>query len=223
MHTMLFSLEGNIGAGKSTLLKKLETTKFALEHVVLYEPVDEWLNVHPEGPNTPSLFEKYYSDKKRHGFMFQMYALQTRLEHITRAIAENPGKVIICERTHFTDSEIFAKMLMNDKVLDACEYYVYQSWSLHCKKLLDNVVKGVIYLRTSTPTCMTRIAQRNRNGEDSINVNYIKTLHDLHENWLINSNDPSLHVCCVDGNVHEAEVDTAAIVSFVNSFVLSPK
>lgn len=213
---MLFSLEGNIGAGKSTLLKKLETTRFAKDHIILYEPVDEWLNLRPEGPNTMSLFEKYYTDKKRYGFMFQMYALQTRIEHLSKTIKENPEKIIICERTHFTDSEIFAKMLAKDNIMDASEYFVYQCWSDHCKKLMSDVVKGVIYLRADPPTCMTRIAKRNRNGEDSISVHYIKTLHTLHDEWLMapQGNPP---VCLLDGNVDEDNVDVDSIVNFINT------
>lgn len=214
---MLFSLDGNIGAGKSTLLKKLEKTTFDKQHVVLYEPVDEWMNVRPEGPGTLSLFEKYYSDKKRYGFMFQMYALQSRLTHLQETVEKNPDKIIICERTHFTDAEIFAKMLSKSGVMDKAEYYVYTCWYDKCRELLHNIVKGVIYLRTSVPVCMTRIAQRSRDGEDNISVMYIKTLHDLHEEWLYSSST-CIDVCTINGDVDENEIDIQAIQDFINSY-----
>ena len=216
---MLIAIEGNIGAGKSTLLKRLECeTKFCKDHIVMYEPIDEWLNVKPDGEDGPSLFEKYYSDKRRYGFMFQMYALQTRLAHLMKIVKENPDKIIICERTHLTDAEIFAKMLAKDKLIDSYENYVYESWFKHAAVELDGVVKGVVYLRASPPTCMTRIAKRNRDGEDAISVNYIKTLHALHEDWLVTP-CVQLPTLVVNGDVEETDVDIASIIGFVNGLV----
>ena len=213
---MLFSLEGNIGCGKSTLLQRLKEINLPLDHIVLYEPVEEWLNFHPDGPDSPSIFEKYYNDKKRHGFLFQMYVLQTRINHLIRAVQENPNKIIICERTHLTDCEIFAKMLVRDNIMDAAEYYVYKSWSDHCISLLENIVKGVVYLRADVATCMTRIAKRNRNGEDNISVHYIKTLHELHDEWLLAAyGGPPVLV--VNGNVEEEQVDLESIVKFITT------
>jgi len=214
----MLSLEGNIGAGKSTLLSKLEKTKFSKDHIVMYEPVDEWLNVRPDGPNSMSLFQKYYSDKRRHGFLFQMYALQTRLTHLLQVIENNPDKIIICERTHLTDAEIFAKMLAQDNIMDASEYFVYKEWYNHCNKLLNGALKGVIYLRTSVPVCMTRIAKRNRGGEDNISVGYINTLHKLHDEWLLNHNN--LQICVVDGDVDEEQVDIHQVTQFINSLAI---
>lgn len=213
---VVFSIEANIGGGKTTLLERLKHVEFHMDHVVLLEPVDEWLNFKPEGEDTPSLFEKYYSNKKRYGFMFQMYALQTRINHLLNTIKMNPGKIIICERTHFTDAKIFARMLAEDGYIDKSEYYVYKSWYEQCKCLLDSVVKGIIYLRTSVPTCMTRIAKRNRDGEDTISVNYIKRLHDLHEDWLLQNQPTEIPIQVIDGDVAEEEVNVSSIVEFIN-------
>ena len=215
---MLFSIDGNIGAGKSTLLKNLENTVFCKDHVVFYEPVDEWMSIRPEGPGTKSLFEKFYSDKARYGFMFQMYALQTRLNHLLDIIAKNPDKIIICERTHHTDAEIFAKMLAKKEIMDKSEYFVYEQWYQYCQSTLHDVVKGFIYLRTSVPTCMNRIVCRNRTGEENIDQSYIQTLHDLHEEWFARNKCP---VCIIDGNQPKDSVDINSIVEFINSFYKS--
>lgn len=215
---MLFTIEGNIGAGKSTLLKKLEGECFEKKHVVLYEPIDEWMNVKPEGPDSLSLFEKYYADKERYGFMFQMFALQTRVNHLLHTITKNPDAIIICERTHFTDSNIFAKMLAKKNIMDKTEYFVYRSWYDDCNARLVGLVKGAIYLRASPPTCMTRIAKRDRGGEENISIDYIKTLHELHEEWLMHGNEcAGMPVCVIDGNVDADAIDLSKIVSFVNA------
>lgn len=217
---VLVSVEGNIGAGKSTLLKVLEGTKFQHEHTIMYEPVDEWMDVRPDGPLTPSLFEKYYSDKKKYGFVFQMYALYSRLKNMQKVIEDNPGKIIICERTHYTDCNIFAKMLMNSGFMDKCEFYVYNKWFEECERTLNNCVKGIIYLQVSPGTCMTRIAKRNRTGEDNISINYINTLHNLHEDWLSRQTLENMKVCLVNGDCPQEVINYQNIVDFINSLSL---
>lgn len=215
---MLFTVEGNIGAGKSTLLKSLETETFCAPHIVLYEPVEEWMNVKPEGPDSMSLFEKYYTNKGRYGFMFQMYALQTRVNHLLNTINNNKDKIIICERTHLTDCEIFAKMLAQGGIMDKTEYFVYKSWYDDCTQRLNGVIKGAIYLRTTPPICMTRIAKRSREGEENISVQYIKTLHELHDEWLFNDhNHPDLPVCVINGDLPQDHINFESISEFVNT------
>ena len=210
---MIIAIEGNIGAGKSTLLAKLENVVFNKDHIVMYEPVEEWMSIKPEG-QTVSLFEKYYSDKEKYGFMFQMYALQTRLMHLTKILVENPDKIIICERTHLTDYEIFAKMLYQDKILDDYEYYVYKSWYDHAASTLHDSINGIVYLCAEPYTCMTRIAKRNRIGEDAIAVNYVNKIHKLHESWLVT--ETKLPCVKINGNVDEHAIDINAIVDFIN-------
>lgn len=100
--------------------------------------------------------------------------------------------------------------------MDPAEMFVYKSWSEHCIALLRNVVKGVIYLRADVATCMTRIAKRNRNGEDTISVHYIRTLHELHDEWLLTATGGP-PVLIVNGNVDEEQVDTISIIKFIGS------
>jgi deoxyadenosine/deoxycytidine kinase len=201
---------------KHQLLKKLESVTFNSPHIILYEPVDEWLNVKPTG-ETSSLFEKYYGNKEKYGFMFQMFALQTRLQHLSQVLKQHPDTIIICERTHLTDAEIFAKMLERDKIIDSYEYYVYKAWFDYAAATLHGAIKGAIYLRAEPPTCMERIAMRNRSGEDAISVHYIRTLHSLHDEWLSAENpNNTLPTHIVNGNVHEKDIDIQGIIEFVN-------
>ena len=50
---------------------------------------------------------------------------------------------------------------------------------------LDFKVDLIIYLRTSPEIAFSRIQKRQRTEENHISLDYIKTLHHLHENWLI--------------------------------------
>lgn len=108
--------------------------------------------------------------------------------------------------------------------MDKTEYFVYQSWYEDCTKRLEGAIKGAVYLRATPPTCMTRIAKRNRDGEENISVQYIKTLHELHDEWLLQDRvvitaktHPDLPVCLINGDVDASQVDIDSIVQFVNT------
>ncbi len=42
----------------------------------------------------------------------------------------------------------------------------------------------IIYLRAKPETCLERIKTRNRPEEQSITLDYLKQLHERHEEWL---------------------------------------
>ncbi len=46
----------------------------------------------------------------------------------------------------------------------------------------------IIYIRTSPETCMNRIITRGRKEElNSISLEYLQSIHNYHESWLINN------------------------------------
>jgi deoxyadenosine/deoxycytidine kinase len=212
---MIITVEGNIGAGKTSLLYELENAKFAKEHIVAYEPVDDWLNVKIDhhASDSKSLFELYYMDKQKYGFAFQMYALQTRFKHLVKLMNEHPDKIIIMERCHLTDSEIFAKMLYSQGYMSPMEYHVYKSWYDFTSSIIQPNIAGVIYLRVSSPLCVERICERNRDGEGNIDMSYIKRLHQLHEEWLATDDT----VCIIDGNANNMSWDIEKIRRYIDA------
>jgi len=190
--TFVFSVEGNIGAGKTTLLKAIEELKDP-NIIVHYEPVSEWMNLGKKETGT-SIFEMYYNDKKRYGFLFQMYALQTRIKNLEECIRKNPGKIILTERCHMTDSEIFAKMMYKERYMSPIEFQVYQTWYNLATKMTDLQVHGIIYLTLPYNDCIARIATRERPGEDSIELKYLKMLGTTHDEWISNTTLPTLKI-----------------------------
>jgi deoxyadenosine/deoxycytidine kinase len=186
----IFSIEGSIGAGKSTFLSELEKAGYK----VLYEPVNDW-SERIDGKD--SMLELYYSDKKKYGFAFQMYVLQSRVSYLLEIIKNNPNEVIIMERCPMTDKKIFAEMMFDNGILNSYEFHVYNTWYQFLTSILPDVC-GYIYLQVNPGVCIQRIINRNRSGESLIDVNYIQSLHERHDNWLLNSTDTP--VCLVDGN-----------------------
>ena len=54
-----------------------------------------------------------------------MMAFITRVRRLREALEKNPGKVIVTERSVFTDREIFAKMLHDGDKIEDIEYTIY--------------------------------------------------------------------------------------------------
>ena len=49
---------------------------------------------------------------------------------------------------------------------------------------------GFIYLRVNPETAYNRIKRRERSEESSISLDYLTTLHNKHDNWLVHRKEP---------------------------------
>ncbi len=60
----------------------------------------------------------------------------------------------------------------------------------------------IVYLRATPETCLERIQARHRSEEESIDLDYLRTLHERHEDWLMQRNhtNSSAPVLIVDAN-----------------------
>ena len=182
---IIISIDGNIGSGKSTFLNLLKE-KYNDKFYFAKEPVDQWLNIKGE-----NLLEKFYHDKDRWSYTFQNYAYITRINELLNGIKSNKS-IIITERSINTDKNVFARMLTEDKFMSEFEYSLYNTWFNHFNVKID----GQIYVRTELDNCVQRIQQRNRQGESTIDKEYLESLEKKHEDWLMNRND----ILILDGN-----------------------
>ncbi len=183
----IISIEGNIGTGKSTFLENLENNiKRTCPHIgnsilFLKEPVDIWECIKDENGHT--ILEKFYKNKSRYAFTFQVMAYISRLSLLKRAIKENPQcKIIIIERSLIADKNIFMQMLYDDGQVEKMEYEIYNRW--YVEFIEDYCVEAVIYLDSDPAICAERINRRNRNGEDGIPLEYLEKCRAYHTKWL---------------------------------------
>jgi len=177
-------IEGNIGAGKSTLLRLL-SEKFAIDPV--FEPHERWQNV----GNGDNLLERFYNDIQRWAYTFQTYAFVTRVLEQERQLKEAKSFVQILERSVFCDRYCFAKNCYEMGVMLPLEWQLYCDWF---GWLVDNYTTkptGFIYLQTEPNICHDRLRQRNRKEEAAVPLDYLKRLHDKHEEWLVHGKDLS--------------------------------
>ena len=216
----IFSVEGNIGSGKSTLVKMLKDNLKKIKNtevIYLPEPVSVWESIKDsDGKNA---IEKYYENPDKYAFSFQMMAYISRIHQLRETLASNNNVIIICERSVFTDKEIFAKMLHDDGKIGDIEYNIYCKWFYEFVK--DIPVGGLIYVKTNPEICEKRVIKRNRKGE-TIPLEYLQNCHNYHENWL---NNESLPVLKLDGNNDFIDKLPDTWLETINIFVnsLSPR
>jgi len=199
------SIEGNIGSGKSTLLenlnkyinKKSNNSDFVLNKIIfLKEPVEEWATI--KDSENKTMLEKFYADQERYSFSFQMMAYISRLVCMKKAIEENPNAIIITERSLYTDKEVFAKMLYDDKKIEDVNYQIYLKWFDAFAK--DYPIEKIIYVKADPKTCHDRIGARKREGEEVIPLDYLKKCDEYH-NTMINKYNKNNNILTLDGNI----------------------
>lgn len=172
----LLSIEGNIGVGKSTFLKILHKV---LPYVsVVSEPVDEWQDI--SGHN---LLDVFYKDGARWSCTFQLYALMTRVRKLQEHSLDH-GALQFMERSWFSDRYCFAKNCLLLGMMTEMEWALYCGiWRWHAKNAPKPI--GVIYLRAEPEVCYERMQSRARTEESIVPLDYLKMLHQRHEEWLV--------------------------------------
>ncbi len=193
MVNLLISVEGNIGSGKSTIMKYLRNLKHE-QILFVDEPVDEWVNLkNSKGENCLELF---YKDQKNNSFWFQILAYITRLRNLLQVIEKNNDKIVICERSIYTDHHVFAKMLYEAGNINEIEWKTYLYWFDTFKEKTE--LDLILYVNTTPQLCNERINMRNRTEEqDKIKMKYLENCHDKHINWLSNT---LTKIITIDGN-----------------------
>ena len=172
-----WSIDGSIGAGKTTVIEKLRNR---LGAKVVEEPLDEW---------KPWL-DRYYNNKERWGFSFQMKVVLDQSKTLSRL---KDNEFIIMERSPHTVYHVFANMLKDDNIIEPIEYDLIRDF-------IDYNTKPVktIYLRCPPEICLERIKKRGRPNEQSINIEYLCKLHEKYEKI------PNIHI--VDSTLQEEEI-----------------
>ena len=172
-------VNGNIGVGKTTFIKRL---------VSMFSSIDDmYVIVNYEKPD-PIMLKKYLSNMKspRHTLEFQLSMYNKRCEDTTKSdyvmrsyLSEhkNMRGVIIYDRGYRGDS-CFVQTHINSKMIDYNEWHEIYSVPFSKFKIEPQIY---IYLQGSTETCLARIKQRSRDGENVYNYDYIDMLRNIHE------------------------------------------
>ena len=166
-------IEGNIAAGKSTLLKILQN-ELDMDAECVPEPLEEWTNF--KGHN---LLASMYSKNP------QAFILQTFIQLTMAKIQLTPPttRIKITERSLLSERYVFIEALKTQKLISDLEYNILIEW-FDFLQSRTTPVSEIIYLRTNPDAAFLRLRSRARLEESLTTLKYVKTIHELHENWL---------------------------------------
>ncbi|XP_029030918.1 thymidine kinase 2, mitochondrial isoform X3 [Betta splendens] len=159
------------GAGK--LVRNAEDKKT----VVFTEPVSKWRNVCGHNP-----LALMYQDPERWGITLQTYVQLTMLD---RHLSSTSASVRMMERSIFSAKYIFVENLFRSGKMPAVDYAVLSEWFNWIITNISIPVDLIVYLQTSPQTCHERLKQRCREEEKVIPLEYLESIHQLYEDWLI--------------------------------------
>jgi deoxyadenosine/deoxycytidine kinase len=198
---MHIAIAGNIGSGKTTLCGLLAKHFGWDPH---YEDVET-------NPYLPS----FYEDMQRWSFNLQVYFLNSRFRQVIDI--RNSGKTVVQDRTIYEDAYIFAPNLHTMNLMSSRDFQNYSSLF----ELMSQFVKPpdlLIYLRASVPTLVNQIQKRGRDYENSIRLDYLKSLNDRYEAWISGYNHGKLLIVEVDNlNIPEKPEDLAVVIDKINA------
>ncbi len=178
---MHISVAGNIGSGKTTLTELLSKHyKFKS----MYEAMD----------NNPYI-NSFYEDMRRWSFNLQIYFLNTRFRQILEI--RKAGKSVVQDRTIYEDAYIFAPNLHTMGLMTSRDFDNYSSLFELMLPFLQ-APDLLIYLKADIPSLVRQIQMRGRDYENSIRLDYLKSLNERYEQWISGYNLGKLLVIDVD-------------------------
>jgi len=178
---MHIAIAGNIGSGKTTL------TELLSKHFG-WEP-------HYEDVESNPYLNSFYEDMQRWSFNLQIYFLTSRFRQIVNI--HTSGKHVIQDRTIYEDAHIFAPNLHAMNLMETRDFENYSSLF----DLISALIKPpdlLIYLRSSVPNLVKQIQKRGRIYEESIRLDYLKSLNERYEVWVSKYKHGKLLIINVD-------------------------
>lgn len=175
------AIDGNISVGKSTLLNHLKQLKLA----------GVYIHVVPEPIHLVSdLLQRFYADKKRWSFTFQIHMFTSRVAHANQEM-DNARKLapvdtreiwLVLERSAHADLVCFVEMLHDSGDLDDVEYNAYKArYEFQQVPQLDLL----IHLDVPPEECYRRMQLRARAAEADVSLDYLTALDAKHRAWLV--------------------------------------
>lgn len=198
---MHIAIAGNIGSGKTTL------TQLLAKHY-------KWEQLQEAVDNNPYLFD-FYKDMQRWSFNLQIFFLNSRYEQLLD-IRRN-GKDVIQDRTIYEDAFIFAPNLHAMGLMTTRDFENY----FRLFQNMDNSIQPpdlLIYLRASVPNLVKQIAERGRDYESSISIEYLSRLNERYEAWITTYDKGRLLIVDVDDNsFHTSAEDLGRIINAIDA------
>ena len=164
---MHIAIAGNIGCGKTTL-----TTLLARHYG--WEPKFEAVSHNP-------YLEDYYQDIGRWAFNVEVYFLKERFKDAL-AIGQSE-KTVVQDRSIYEGVHVFAA---NNRRMGRLSDRDYETYMELFEQMLTQlrIPDLMIYLRADIAHLVANIQKRGRDYEQTIQIEYLKGLNDLYEDFI---------------------------------------
>ncbi len=198
---MHIAIAGNIGAGKTTL------TQLLAKHY-------KWEQLQEAVDNNPYLFD-FYKDMQRWSFNLQIFFLNSRYEQLVEI--RKSGRNVIQDRTIYEDAYIFAPNLHAMGLMTTRDFENYHRLFLN----MENSIQPpdlLIYLQAPVDKLVKQIAERGRDYENSISIEYLKRLNERYDGWIEKYDKGKLLVIDVEDNAfHNDPEDLGRIIRSIDA------
>ena len=191
----IYTIDGNIGCGKTSVLNYLHKYK---NIQIDLEPIEKW---------KPFLDNIYLSKTGYFNFQIKVWLDRAWIQD------KDNKSIILMERSPFFIRNTFNKNDYNINNINEDEYKVLNE--MYDKT--DTIWKSnlYIYLRSSPLKCLERINYRGRYNEMNITLDYIKNIHNLHEETYKNGLENNLNIVVIDVNNKTIHEIADEILSFI--------
>ena len=164
---MYVAIAGNIGSGKTTL------TEMLARHYH-WEPRYEQVTFNP-------YLEDYYKDIRRWSFPMEVFFLKERFRDLMEM--QKSGGDFIQDRSIYEGVHVFAANNHRMGNLSDRDFDTFMELFAHMTTIV-RYPDLMIYLRASVPHLVQNIQKRGRDYEQSIQLEYLKGLNDLYEDFI---------------------------------------
>ena len=144
------------------------------------EPLKKW-----EDCIGHDLLKLKYEENEKYEFMFQAYANITRLEQLNQVCNETGIKFM--ERSIHSSYQIFVKNSYETKNMDNLTHFILkESHDIYTSGALKSLTSPdmVIYIKSTPEICLNRLRKSDRNAEQTVGLEFLKQIHEKHEQWL---------------------------------------
>ena len=194
-------IAGNIGSGKTTL-----TTLLARHYG--WKPQFEAVDYNP-------YLDDYYKDIPRWSFALEVYFLKQRFKDILEIGKSNQS--VIQDRSIFEGVYVFTANNHAMGYLDDRDFECYMD-------LFDSMMAAVrvpdlmIYLKASIPHLVANIQKRGRDYEQQIQLDYLKNLNQLYDDFIYNNYKGKVLTVDVDNlDFLHRKADLAKIIQLIDT------
>jgi len=194
----IITIDGNIGAGKSTILNYLHNNH---NIYIDLEPIDKW----------KTFLNNIYNNKKNY-FNFQIRVWLDR----SWIQEKDTNTNIIMERSPYFIRNTFNKYIYDNNLITEQENNIINE--LYNKSDIIWKSNYYIYIRSNPEKCLERIIKRGRDNEMEISLDYLKEIHNLHEETYKKAIENKMNIIYIDIENKKIEEIAEIIIKYLKKY-----